>query len=89
VQRSGRWSDARERTEQIMVRVHLVPLERDILRRAGTIDSLPLRTLDAIHVAAALVLDLDDLEFITYDQRMARAATAHGLKVVQPGLRRD
>ena len=44
-----------------------------------------MRTLDAIHLAAALVVDDPALEFVTYDARLADAARANGLRVVQPG----
>jgi predicted nucleic acid-binding protein len=43
------------------------------------------RALDAIHLATALAIDDDELEFITYDDRLADAARAEGLTVVQPG----
>jgi predicted nucleic acid-binding protein len=41
------------------------------------------RTLDVIHVASALELDLK--RFVTYDERQKKLATAVGLKVVTPG----
>jgi predicted nucleic acid-binding protein len=40
------------------------------------------RTLDVIHVASALELDLK--RFVTYDQRQRKLAEAVGLKVVAP-----
>ena len=43
------------------------------------------RSLDAIHLATALAIGDDQLEFVTYDDRQADAARAAGLKVVQPG----
>ena len=55
-----------------------------VLKRAGTIGPGDLRTLDAIHLATALGLGLADLEFLTYDVRLARAARAHGLDVAEP-----
>ena len=45
-----------------------------------------LRSLDAIHVAAVLELG-DALEaLVTYDARVAAAATALGVPVASPGL---
>jgi predicted nucleic acid-binding protein len=41
-----------------------------------------LRTLDALHLAAALVLPRDDLELITWDRRLHKAAAAEGLSVL-------
>ena len=55
-----------------------------ILKRAGAIGPADLRTLDAIHLATALGLGLADLEFLTYDARLARAARAQGLDVAEP-----
>ena len=43
------------------------------------------RSLDAIHLATALSLGDLDFELATYDDRLAVAARAHGLRVVQPG----
>lgn len=39
-----------------------------------------LRSLDSVHLAAALVLDPDDLRFATWDRRLHRAARAEGLE---------
>ncbi|HUQ86793.1 MAG TPA: type II toxin-antitoxin system VapC family toxin [Vicinamibacterales bacterium] len=61
----------------------LVELTRDI-RNAATELGATLRTLDAIHLATALSIDRD-LDFITYDDRLASAARAEGLRVVTPG----
>ena len=52
---------------------------------AGRLDPDGLRSLDAIHVAAALELG-DDLEgFIAYDRRLVEAAEANGIPVSAPG----
>lgn len=51
---------------------------------AGRLDPTILRTLDAIHLAAALDLG-DDLEgLVSYDERLADAARANGVPVVTP-----
>lgn len=57
----------------------------DVLRRAARLTPASLRTLDAIHLASALGASDGDTEFVTYDDRLAQAARAHGLRVVQPG----
>jgi uncharacterized protein len=51
---------------------------------AGRLEPPELRTLDALHLAAALELgdDLDGL--VTYDTRMIHGATAAGLLTVTP-----
>lgn len=61
----------------------LIELSRDIRDRAVEFSSA-LRALDAIHLATAISID-DDFDFVTYDDRLALAAGAAGLRVVQPG----
>lgn len=51
---------------------------------AGMLQPLELRSLDALHLAAALELG-DDLEgIVTYDERMATAAAEASITVVSP-----
>jgi predicted nucleic acid-binding protein len=55
-----------------------------VFEAAGRLDPAILRTLDAIHVAAALDLG-DDLEgIVTYDERLAHAAEQNGIRVTAP-----
>ncbi|MEF2976250.1 type II toxin-antitoxin system VapC family toxin [Subtercola sp. YIM 133946] len=60
--------------------VTLVDVTRGDLLAAGT--HAPLRSNDAIHLATALRLGAD--EIVTYDDELARAADAAGLRVVAP-----
>lgn len=62
----------------------LLGLDPAICDTAGKLESPALRSLDAIHLATALSID-DEVEFITYDERLAAAAREHRLRVVQPG----
>ena len=64
--------------------VILVTVSTALFERAGTLDPELLRSLDALHLAAALDLgdELDGL--ITYDERLADAAGALGIAVVAP-----
>ena len=61
--------------------LHVTPA---VFEDAGRLDPSGLRSLDAIHLAAALDLgdDLDGL--ITYDDRLADAAVSHGIAVLAP-----
>jgi len=45
-----------------------------------------LRSLDAMHLAAALVLPRDELVFATWDKRLHVAAVASGLELLPAGL---
>jgi hypothetical protein len=61
--------------------VHVTPA---VCADAGRLDPSGLRSVDAIHLAAALDLG-DDLEgLITYDDRQAEAAVSNGVAVVAP-----
>lgn len=59
-----------------------------VLARASVLKPVALRSLDAIHLATALLLGATDLSFVTYDEKLARAAETHGLRLMQPGPRR-
>jgi len=60
--------------------------DRRILAAAAVLEPSALRTLDAIHLATALVVreDLDGL--VTYDRRLAAAAERLDLEVLAPAL---
>jgi predicted nucleic acid-binding protein len=65
--------------------VDLLLLSRTTLERAAELDPPALRTLDAIHLASALMLGTDCEGVITYDTRMQQAARDAGLSIVAPG----
>jgi uncharacterized protein len=57
----------------------------EVFEEAGRLVPSSMRSLDAVHLAAALSLG-DDLEgLVTYDDRLAAAAEANGVVVVAPG----
>ncbi len=78
--------DAPERSEasEAMRGFFLLSLDAETREDAAQLGAPTLRSLDAIHLATALAID-DQIEFITYDQRLAAAAREHRLRVVQPG----
>ena len=60
-------------------------IDAGILRTASMLDPANLRTLDAIHLASALVVR-DELEaFVAYDERLLEAARLAGIPTVSPG----
>ncbi|SEB35040.1 PIN domain-containing protein [Paramicrobacterium humi] len=63
--------------------VSLAALDRATYRSAGFLPMPYLRTLDALHLEAAMRLDVDAI--LTYDYRLAEAARAAGLDVIAPG----
>jgi uncharacterized protein len=73
-----------KRTAELIDKLALCPLGWDLLATAGALTEPALRTLDAIHVAAAI--DLGPVEaFVTYDERQAAAARLAGLRTISPG----
>ncbi len=69
-----------ESVRAVLDTVNLVDLTRGDMLAAGT--HAPLRSNDAIHLAVAIRLGIDEL--ITYDQELAGAAASAGLTVVAP-----
>lgn len=65
--------------------VDRVALTPAVVAAARTLDPPTVRTLDAIHVASALVLGGSVESVVTYDTRVAQAARAAGLRVIAPG----
>ena len=68
---------------EIFARLELVALSNNLLDRAVTLKPDHLRTLDAIHVAAAMTAP-NLRALLTYDTRMSEAAAAHGIAVASP-----
>jgi predicted nucleic acid-binding protein len=62
----------------------LIAVSTAMVEDAGRLEPTLLRSLDALHLAAALALG-DDLEgLVTYDDRLAEAAELNGLTVAAP-----
>lgn len=64
--------------------VTLTTVTTAVFESAGRLDPAILRSLDAVHLAAALDLG-DDLEgMVTYDDRLGDAARREGITVISP-----
>ena len=72
-----------ETARSIIARLHLVPLNNRLFDAAATKLPPELRTLDAIHLAAAMTAP-DLRAIVSYDRRLADAAATAGLAVVAP-----
>lgn len=77
---AGALAETRQRLDAITI----VAISTDVCERAAELDPLIFRSLDALHLAAALMV-ADDLEgIVTYDGRLTAAASLHGVAVVSP-----
>ncbi len=68
----------------LLQRIMTVPLANDIVVNAATIGKPLLRTLDALHLATAATIATELDAFVTYDKRLAEAATDIGFTVAAP-----
>ena len=72
------------RAREVLDALTLIEVTTAVFEDAGLLDPNILRSLDAIHLAAALILG-DDLEgMVTYDDRLGQAASANGIAVIAP-----
>lgn len=69
----------------VVADLDLVSLDRAVQDVACDIDDPVLRTLDALHLASALLLGDGLTTLIAYDHRLVDAARAAGLVVATPG----
>ncbi len=76
--------EALDQARSILQLLEYVELDQEVAGRAGGIEPLGLRSLDAIHLASAMVIREDLDAFVTYDARQAAAARELGLDVVSP-----
>lgn len=64
--------------------VDLVPLDRAVQDLACDLGDPSLRTLDALHLASAILMRDQLTAFVAYDHRLLDAAKAAGLPVTTP-----
>ena len=64
--------------------IDFLPATAGVFDAAGRLEPVGLRSLDAIHLATALDLDEDCDGIVAYDDRLLRAAAAHGLTSLSP-----
>lgn len=81
--RSGNTNRVGE-ARRLFSELRLIRLDETLLDRAGELAPLELRSLDAIHLAAALAIGPDLGALFTYDERLMQAAMSHGLNVEVP-----
>lgn len=73
------------RARDVLEAVTLIQVTTAMFEQAGLLEPQLLRTLDAVHLSAAIALG-DDLEgLVTYDDRLAQAARSNAIRVISPG----
>jgi uncharacterized protein len=82
---------ARRISNSVVARAHdklgdvlLISLPVDVFRHAGQLNPAVLRSLDALHLAAAMSIGDDLTGVVTYDFRMAEAARSLGIPTAAP-----
>jgi predicted nucleic acid-binding protein len=81
---AGLGTAERRRAQQVLARVALVEVDRQILTTAAALDPPTLRTLDAVHIATALALREDLGGLVSYNHRLTAAAERAHLEVMAP-----
>jgi len=86
VQRGARLAEPEKGSRsarELLDRVLLIDLDRDLLQDAVSLTSARVRSLDAIHLVSAR--RSGTRRMLVYDRRLAEAAAAAGLEVLSPG----
>lgn len=81
----ARYGDRYERdARDFLESVAMLPLDDGVLDQAAALRPVRLRTLDALHLATALVVRDELGVFVTYDRQLAAMAADQGLVVASP-----
>ena len=75
-------TDGLERASSLLEGCALIDVDSEILEHAARLVNRRLRTLDAIHLASALLVGPE--EVVAYDSRLLEAAKLAGLRSVSP-----
>lgn len=79
-----RLGDRTPRAEAILAGINVLPVTTTTFETAGSLEPANMRSLDALHLAAALDLGDELGAILTYDERLADAARSHGVEVIAP-----
>ena len=74
-----------EVTHQVLRSIHLIPVSRSVLTRACQPFPIHTKTLDAIHLSTALMLQekkSDSIALLTHDVKMGQTAQILGFQVI-------
>lgn len=77
------------RAERLLAESDIIRIDAEVFDRAGQLLPLELRSLDALHLAAAMTLGPDLAGVVAYDQRLRAASRSVGIEAVSPGSTPD
>lgn len=77
-------SELLEAARRVLDRLDRIALGTQLVARAGSLRPPEMRTLDALHVAAAFELAEELEAFVAYDRRLLDAARFHQLPTASP-----
>jgi len=83
VARSG--PDRIREANGLLRRTLLLPMTREIRKRAASIKPVSVRSLDAVHLATAIEIQADLHSLLSYDTGLLAAARGAGIAVSSPG----
>jgi uncharacterized protein len=72
------------RAERLLAESDVISVDAEVFDRAGRLLPLDLRSLDALHLAAAMTLGPDLAGMVVYDSRLRSAAMDAGIDVAAP-----
>lgn len=75
-----------ERARYLLDGLDILPLTEPVLTLAETVGPRTLRSLDAIHLAAAAQIAQELTAFVTYDHRLVDGCREVGLTTASPGI---
>jgi uncharacterized protein len=78
--------DGLPKVDLLLADVGQIAISDAVIESASRLPDPLLRSLDAIHLATALLIRDDVDTVLTYDARLRGATEAHGLRTVAPGL---
>jgi uncharacterized protein len=73
------------RAERILAESDVIRIDADVFDLAGRMEPARLRSLDALHLAAAMSLGPDLSGIVAYDERLMGAASDAGIPTASPG----
>lgn len=76
--------DLMVRARAILDALVILTLSTEVCERAAILEPRLLRSLDAIHLAAAMEMGDDLRGLVTYDRRLAAGAESLGIRVLTP-----